>query len=38
MKLIVTDVLTLITGLAGPALLDSYTVERQPVGAGVVAR
>ncbi|KAK4070863.1 hypothetical protein Trihar35433_5330 [Trichoderma harzianum] len=25
-------------GLAGPALLDSYTVERQPVGAGVVAR
>jgi hypothetical protein len=25
-------------GLAGPALLESYTVERQPVGAGVVAR
>ncbi|KAK5991516.1 2,4-dichlorophenol 6-monooxygenase [Cladobotryum mycophilum] len=25
-------------GLAGSALLDTYTVERQPVGAGVVAR
>jgi len=27
-----------LRGLASPSLLDSYTVERQPVGAGIVAR
>lgn len=30
--------LTYILGVAGPRLLDSYTVERQPVGAGIVKR
>jgi 2-polyprenyl-6-methoxyphenol hydroxylase-like FAD-dependent oxidoreductase len=27
-----------LKGLAGPELLKSYSVERQPVGKGVVAR